>query len=66
MSSGTTFRQSEHVPQEQTRVKVLQSIDSTLPCNPRPARAWYTSNGSKHASGPAGRLHQGRPAARGV
>jgi hypothetical protein len=62
MSSGTTFRQSEHVPREQARVKALRSIDSALPSNQRPARVWYTSYGSNmHLDRLAAYIKGGQP-----
>lgn len=62
MSSGTTFRQTERVSQEQARVKALHSIDPTLPTNHYPEQVWYTSYGSNmHLDRLAAYIQGGRP-----
>jgi hypothetical protein len=62
MSSGTTFRQTERVSQEQARVKALHSIDPTLPTDQYPEQVWYTSYGSNmHLDRLAAYIQGGRP-----
>ncbi|MFD9938347.1 histone deacetylase [Streptomyces massasporeus] len=62
MSSGTTLRQTERVPQEQVSVKALHSIDPALPTDQYPERVWYTSYGSNmHLDRLAAYIQGGRP-----